>query len=343
MSMTNFKHFLRHPLLYLLRAHARHVILHITNRCTLRCRTCFVTKEALDMDLAQVRLVAKKIGTLRWLDIGGGEPFLHPQLVEICQCFPNSAITIPTNGQQPEQIFETAQELCGSLKKPLTLAVSLDGFETTNDYLRGTGSYQKAVQTLRLLRTIPGLILKVNTVICEKNFPEMISFMEFVRTLNPDYHSLLLLRGKPEDAALALPAFDELEKATPQLLKHLASYDYGNKNNALLQLLKRRYQRYLWLVNLKTLRTQRCIVPCKAPYLHRVIYPNGALSLCELMPTIGNVFEEPMALLEKRMFDTLHAYEKAKGACFCTHNCNLGENIQSHLRSVISVMLGLDP
>ncbi|NLV43736.1 MAG: radical SAM protein [Candidatus Hydrogenedentes bacterium] len=337
------KYYLFHPVMFLARHHLRHVILHVTDRCNLRCRTCFVRKQTHDMALADAKAIASKLGKVRWLDIGGGEPFLHPELTAICGLFPGSEITIPTNGQMPEHIHRTVLELASAFKNRLTLAVSLDGFEATNDSLRGEGSYGKALRTLELLRAVPCITVKVNTVVCAANFSELTSFMRFVRGLAPDYHSLLLLRGAPEDSALALPPLDALEAATEEVLNILGSYDYGDKGNPLLRVLKKRYQRYLWLLNLKTLRTQQCWVPCKAPCLHRAVYPDGAVSLCELMPPVGNLLEEPMDLLEEKMIDTLARYERSHGPCFCTHNCNLGENIQTHFRSILSVLLGMDP
>ncbi|OQC05287.1 MAG: Antilisterial bacteriocin subtilosin biosynthesis protein AlbA [Candidatus Hydrogenedentes bacterium ADurb.Bin101] len=334
---------LRHPLLCLFQGYLRHVILHITERCSLRCKTCFVRKGGRDMHIEEARHIAGRLGKVRWLDIGGGEPFLHPGLADICRLFPNSDITIPTNGQDPDTIRDTARDLAAFFKGRLTLAVSIDGFESINDAIRGAGSYQNALQTLTLLREVPGLTLKVNTVISNANLPELTPFMRHIRALEPDYHSLLLVRGAPDDPAIALPPLKELEAATPEILDILGSYRFGNRPHSPMGMLKKRYQRYLWHINLKTLRTRRCWVPCKAPYLHRVVYPDGGISLCELMPPVGNLLEEPMDVLEKRMHEFLEQYERKQGPCFCTHNCNLGENIQTHPRSILAVLLGIDP
>lgn len=341
--MSTVNEYRRHPLVYLFQRHLRHVILHITERCNLRCKTCFVKKGGRDMRFEDAHTIAARLGKVRWLDIGGGEPFLHPDLPAICGLFPESDITIPTNGQEPELIHETVLELAGTFPNHLTLAVSLDGFEAINDDIRGNGSYNKALQTFELLRKIPGISLKVNTVVCNANFSEILPFMHHIRALKPDYHSLLLIRGAPDDDAISLPPLEDLEAVTPEILDILGSYTFGNGPYSPLRVLKKRYQRYLWHITLKTLRTQRCWVPCKAPYLHRVVYPDGRISLCELMPPVGNLLEEPMNLLEKRMRDFLEQYEREHGPCFCTHNCNLGENIQTHPRSVLAILLGIDP
>lgn len=335
--------YMKHPLLRLVRRRLQHVILHVTERCSLRCRTCFVVKRGRDLRLEDAKTIAARLGGVRWLDIGGGEPFLHPDLAAICGLFPGSSITIPTNGQDPGQIEKTALELVSTFRNRLTLAVSIDGFEEANDRIRGPGSYRKAMHTLELLSVIPGLTLKVNTVVCNVNAAGLTAFMRHIRSFKPNYHSLLLVRGAPDDNTVTLPPLDDLESITPEVLEILGSYDYGDSGNPVLRILKKRYQRYLWRLNLKTLRTQRAWVPCKAPYLHKVVYPDGTLSLCELMPPVGNLLEEPRDLLEERMERYLEDYERAHGPCFCTHNCNLGENIQTHPRSILSVLLGMDP
>jgi len=333
--------YFRYPVRMLLKRRWQHVILHITDRCDLRCKTCFVHKRGRVMPLETAEVIAKKLNGVCWLDIGGGEPFLHKDIVAICRLFPNAAITIPTNGQRPHAIACTVRELAGVVKKELTLAVSIDGFEPTNDSIRGAGSFNRAMETFRLLRGIPGIALKVSTVVCNANYRELLEFAAFVREHKPDYHSMLLLRGTPDDPALALPKIDELKMLTPGLLRILGSYDYGDGGNFVLRILKKRYQRHLWETSLKTLENSRCYIPCKAPWLHKVVYPDGALAMCELMPPVGNLLEEPLPCLEAKMVSALQEHEYAHGPCFCTHNCNLNENIRTHLPSIFSIVTGI--
>lgn len=319
------------------------MILHITERCNLQCKSCFVRKSTQELSLEDARLLAGKLGRPRWLDIGGGEPFLHPQLPEICSLFPDSDITIPTNGQDPEYIETTVSTIAQKHRKPLTIAVSLDGFEETNDCIRGSGSFARGLESFQRLRALPGITLKVNTVVCNANANSLLDFMAFIRAEEADYHSLLLLRGQPEDRSLALPPLEFLKENSSAILKRLASYHYGSKRNPLLHSLKKRYQRYLWTVSLRTLEEERCFVPCQAPWLHRVVYADGRLSMCELMPASGNLLEESMETLEKEMEKALKNQEAKYGSCFCTHNCNMAENIMTHPPSILSVILGIRP
>jgi len=317
-----------------------HVILHITERCNLRCRTCFVKKGARDLPLADAEAIARKLGRVAWLDLGGGEPFLHPDLIAICKAFRCQSITIPTNGQEPDAVVAAVRRLRAEVSGELTVAVSLDGFEAANDAIRGAGAYSKALTALAGLREVAGVVVKVNTVICAENAGQLTQFVRFVHTLNPDYHSLLLLRGTPQDPVMALPDLAQLRRELPEILKVLRMYSFASSRNPLIHRMKVNYQRYLLDVSLRTLEESRCFVPCKAPHLHKVIYVDGSTSMCELMPAVGNILTEEVAAIEAKMRAALRRYEEANGPCYCTHNCNLGENIMTHPGSVWRVLRG---
>lgn len=317
-----------------------HVIVHVTDRCDLACDTCFVRKGRRDLTLESARVMASKLGKITWLDIGGGEPFLAPDLVAICRAFDTRVLTVPTNGQRTAAIVETVRRLRDEWSGELTIALSLDGFEPDNDAVRGAGTFQKAVATFEALHNVSSLIVKINTVVCEATFERLVPFMEYVRReLAPDYHSLLLLRGQPASEGCVLPPLDALVERTPAILDILQSYTYADRN-PVRRRLKRNYQQFAWHTWLKTIGERKCFVPCKAPYLHKVIYPDGSVSMCELMPPIGNILEEPVEVLDRKMREALAAYEAANGPCFCTHNCNMGENILTDPASMARIIVG---
>lgn len=316
-----------------------HVIVHVTNRCDLRCATCFVTKGQSDLTLTQARTLGSKLGAIQWLDIGGGEPFLHSDLPGICGAFHWKSLTIPTNGQQPDVICRTVRSLL-EMKKPITIALSLDGFQETNDAIRGAGSFAKALETFHGLRAVPEITLKINTVVSDRNLEGLTAFMGYVReSLQPDYHSLLLLRGFPSCSGIHLPPAGHLRARTQEILSILATYIF-RESNPMLRRMKQRYQRYLWNVSLATVENRQCYVPCRAPIVHRVIYPDGRVAMCELTEPVGNLLDEPLAVIDRKLSEAFVGIEQCKGACYCTHNCNMGENILMHPRSVAKIILG---
>lgn len=326
----------------LIRAYAYHVIVHITDRCNLRCKTCFVEFGRHDLTVEQAALLGRKLGRIPSLDIGGGEPFLHPELVEICKQFRFGTVTIPTNGQFADRVVDKVRELVACFPGAVTIAVSIDGFEETNDAIRGPGSFKKALETYHRLREIPDLTVKVNTVVTDRNIDELIAFVRYVRGLAPDYHSLLLLRGDPlAPEEVRLPDAAALRRCTPELFKILRTYNYGHRWNLLARYLKANYQEYMWRVSLRLIEEKRAVFQCKAPHYSKVIYADGAASMCELKPTLANLIDEDVGVAEARFRDHLDAFEAEHGRCYCTHNCNMAENIMTHPRSVVRIILGM--
>jgi len=121
-------------------------IVNITNRCTLRCKHCFVfrdsnpndpqgemgTQEMIDKILERKR--NHGIRNMLWM---GGEPLLRSDvLIEGVKHFEENTIT--TNGT------------LDLIDLPRTMyVVSIDGPPEINDRLRGKGAFEKVMKTLK--------------------------------------------------------------------------------------------------------------------------------------------------------------------------------------------------
>lgn len=81
----------------------RTVSLAITNRCNFSCPYCYNEKTEDELDLMFLKEFSRKIDKLGCLEItiGGGEPLVHPELLEFCKwTWENTklGINITTNG-----------------------------------------------------------------------------------------------------------------------------------------------------------------------------------------------------------------------------------------------------
>lgn len=322
----------------------QHVIIHVTDRCNLRCKTCFVEFGRKDLSIEEARVLGKKLGYVPALDLGGGEPFLHRDLLGLCRAFRFGTVTIPTNGQFDKRVIEQACALAGAYPRRVTIAISLDGLEATNDRIRGAGTFEKSIATYRALREIPGLTVKVNTVVNNQNIDELLDLMAYVRELAPDYHSLLLLRGDPlAPEEVHLPDIARIRGLTPKIFEVLETYDYGHPYNSILRWLKASYQRYMWYTQLEILEKRRAPFQCKAAAYNKVIYPDGRASMCELKPVLGNLLKQDVREVNTALQNHLGEFEAAHGRCFCTHNCNISESIITHPPSILRVLMGGRP
>jgi MoaA/NifB/PqqE/SkfB family radical SAM enzyme len=120
-------------------------IINITNKCTLRCKHCFVFRESNpnnprgEMDDATMlsKIAERKerhgFDTVLWM---GGEPLLRPDVLrEGTKLFSKNIVT--TNGTV--DLIDLPR---------CTYVVSIDGPPALNDSVRGEGSFDKAMKTL---------------------------------------------------------------------------------------------------------------------------------------------------------------------------------------------------
>ncbi|MCW5557728.1 MAG: radical SAM protein, partial [Verrucomicrobiae bacterium] len=170
LSVERFKRRLRRgeyfpPFLYL----------SILNSCNLRCQGCWVDVAAerteLDLDTLNRTIAdAVKHGN-SFFGLLGGEPFMHPQLLDLLAAHPGCYFQIFTNGQLiTEKVARRLAELGNA-----TPLVSIEGLEETSDARRG--SKEVLHRTLRGLDHClrAGLLTGVATSVCQTNIEELLT------------------------------------------------------------------------------------------------------------------------------------------------------------------------
>ena len=158
------------------------LIISITPRCNLSCKGCYSstagniqrgkssetkTQAKTLLNREQWRKVIKEAGELGIFVniIAGGEPFLFPELIELCGEFKNQSFVIFTNGTA------LAQADYNLLKSSTNLAiiVSIEGSSEFTNKRRGTGVYEKALNTIKSLDQI-GVPAGISATITRMNF-----------------------------------------------------------------------------------------------------------------------------------------------------------------------------
>lgn len=129
----------------------------VTGRCNLRCIHCLADSseemnKEMEMDMNQIRAFLDDLAKMKvfYINVGGGEPLLHLHFFEIMDYAAHKGIYVQfsTNGTLIDSAV--AAEIA---KRDLRVQVSLDGWQASiNDPLRGAGTFQKAVEAIRLLR-----------------------------------------------------------------------------------------------------------------------------------------------------------------------------------------------
>jgi uncharacterized Fe-S cluster-containing radical SAM superfamily protein len=129
--------------------------------CNLRCSHCFISCAPendsfgqLSLEEVERRLQESVALGVREYYFTGGEPFLHPRIVDILALsLSYGPTTVLTNGTllKPRQLKPLAVAAAAS-RWSLEFRLSLDGFDPdSNDGLRGAGAFERAIEGFALL------------------------------------------------------------------------------------------------------------------------------------------------------------------------------------------------
>jgi len=104
------------------------------------------------------------------VNIGGGEPFVRPDMLELLDELTSRDIStcVSTNGTQLDEATLDRIEAMD----PLFLQVSMDGLRAENDAIRGEGVYEQVVDALERLED-RDIGTTVNTVVTRQNVADL--------------------------------------------------------------------------------------------------------------------------------------------------------------------------
>lgn len=161
-------------------------ILQITERCNLSCKHCFVSSRLngmeMNFDIIKNNVLPRllKLNVIK-VSLTGGEPFMHPHLLDICNLLSdnNIEITICTNATLiSKDIFDKLEKI-----PKLKFNISLDGISfNSHGKFRGIKNSEDFEQLLSNIKVI-GKANKLNGLLCtpnlfcdEKEFAEICKF-----------------------------------------------------------------------------------------------------------------------------------------------------------------------
>lgn len=146
-----------------------------TSACNLKCKGCwsaeYGNKSNLTLDeMSSIVEQGSTLGTHIYM-LTGGEPLIRKDdVLTVCRENPNCAFLVYTNATLVDEKF------CQDMKElgNITLAVSIEGSEESNDYRRGDGAYKKSIAVLDMLKKY-GLIYGISVCYTSKNIPYVTS------------------------------------------------------------------------------------------------------------------------------------------------------------------------
>ena len=131
---------------------------HITHKCNLRCLHCYQEEYTRDLDRKELEEIFHHY--LEFVDyynykghinFTGGEPFISEDIfhmLDLCETS-NISFGVLTNGTMLNETFVQKLE---KYQKLSFVQISIDGTKETHNHIRGIGSFEKALETFKLLK-----------------------------------------------------------------------------------------------------------------------------------------------------------------------------------------------
>ncbi|MBI4264574.1 MAG: radical SAM protein [Acidobacteria bacterium] len=151
------------------------LFISVISGCQLRCQGCWVDVEAPSKRLSREDL-NRIIGDAQahgnsYFGILGGEPFLHPELLEVFGDHPDCYFQVFTNGQLITDAVARELRRLGNV----TPLVSLEGTEAVSDVRRGRlNVFSKSLAGLEQCRRHK-LLIGVATSVCQSNIDDLVT------------------------------------------------------------------------------------------------------------------------------------------------------------------------
>ena len=151
------------------------ILMDPTSACNLHCTGCWAAEYGNKLNLTfdeldSIVTQGKELGIYFYM-FTGGEPLVRKaDLIKLCEKHNECAFHSYTNGTLVDQKF------CDDMKRVgnLSLSISLEGFEDTNDFRRGNGVFDKVIAAMDLLHE-NGLIFGNSVCYTSKNMDAVTS------------------------------------------------------------------------------------------------------------------------------------------------------------------------
>ena len=164
------------------------LFISVISGCQLRCQGCWVdvsapSKRIAIDDLNRLVSDAKQHGN-SYFGLLGGEPFMHPQLLDLCEAHPDCYFQVFTNGQLITDAHAARMRKLANVS-PL---ISIEGTALVSDLRRGrNGVLDKTLAGLDHCKK-NRLIVGVATSVCQSNVDELVTEAWLHRLIDKGVH-----------------------------------------------------------------------------------------------------------------------------------------------------------
>jgi MoaA/NifB/PqqE/SkfB family radical SAM enzyme len=268
-------------------------------KCNSRCLTCNIwMKRENELTADEWEKVLRSLGRAPyWFTVSGGEPFMFPYVVEVCQmayeyCRPG-IINIPTNSilkTIPEKVEAIARSCPDS---QLIINLSLDGVGEKHDFIRGVaGNFKKfeerLEQLLALKQELPNLNVGIHSVISVFSVGHLDELIAYADQSGADQFITEIAEPRVELDTVGLPITPSREEYG-EAIDRLIAYVESKRFRGLARITEAFRVEYYRLVK-RILDEEDQVIPCYAGWASAQIYADGTVwPCCVRADNLGNL------------------------------------------------------
>lgn len=305
------------------------VIYYISYRCNLRCCYCerrLAKSQELSTD--QVKKIMrdfKKLGTLSW-SFNGGEALLRDDIGELVAYAKKMGFkcNLVSNAWIIAEKIKVVEQVD-------SIVISLDGPKEIHDAVRGKGSYDKAVNALKLLKNKKPVVI-VNTVLNNTNIDSLEDILEVVDEygcgweIQPVFcHS----KSEKDKAIKYFASHEDIREVVKWLVQQKKKGKKIHRSNEVLEFIKEK---------------DHSVLPdCYAGRAFVILSPDGRILPCAQFLSESSRFPSCLSQGVKEAFSQLPDMSKCRLCSFCCYleyNFALHSVVKTGIRYVKNKSLG---
>ena len=256
----------------------------LTYRCPMRCSMCHIWKHPTMRSNEITPDEIRKLPSVRFINLTGGEPFMREDIEEIIQiCFTKAPrVVVSTSGWLETRIIEVAKKF-----PKLGVRISIEGLSCKNDELRGRqGGFDKGLRVLLTLREMGMKDIGFGCTVSNYNSADMLALYQLSRALNLEFataafHNSYYFHKSDNVITNKAEVCQNFERLTNRQLKerHPKSWFRAFFNMGIIHYID----------------GKRRMLPCEAGSInffvdpYGEIYPCNGLEECYWMESMGNL------------------------------------------------------